>query len=56
MLSYAVKASPLRRTVTTEEIGNAAAFLCSDLASGITGETTFVDAGSNIMAMTFDEE
>lgn len=56
MLAYAVKASPLRRTVTTEEIGNTAAFLCSDLASGITGETTFVDAGSNIMAMTFDEE
>jgi enoyl-[acyl-carrier protein] reductase I len=56
MLSYAEKASPLRRTVTIEEIGNTAAFLCSDLASGITGETTFVDAGSNIMAMTFDEE
>ncbi len=56
MLSYAEKAAPLRRTVTTEEIGNAAAFLCSDLASGITGETTFVDAGSNIMAMTFDED
>ena len=56
MLSYAEKASPLRRTVTTEEIGNAAAFLCSDLASGITGETTFVDAGSNIMAMTFDDD
>ncbi len=56
MLSYAEKASPLRRTVTTEEIGNTAAFLCSDLASGITGETTFVDAGSNIMAMTFDED
>ena len=56
MLGYAEKASPLRRTVTIEEIGNAAAFLCSDLASGITGETTFVDAGSNIMAMTFDED
>ena len=56
MLGYAEKASPLRRTVTIEEIGNAAAFLCSDLASGITGETTFVDAGSNIMAMTFDEQ
>jgi enoyl-[acyl-carrier protein] reductase I len=56
MLSYAEKASPLRRTVTIEEIGNTAAFLCSDLASGITGETTFVDAGSNIMAMVFDEE
>jgi len=56
MLSYAEKSSPLRRTVTTEEIGNTAAFLCSDLASGITGETTFVDAGSNIMGMVFDED
>jgi len=56
MLGHAEKASPLRRTVTIAEIGNAAAFLCSDLASGITGETTFVDAGSNIMAMTFDED
>jgi enoyl-[acyl-carrier protein] reductase I len=56
MLSYAEKSAPLRRTVTIEEVGNAAAFLCSDLASGITGETTFVDAGSNIMAMTFDED
>jgi enoyl-[acyl-carrier protein] reductase I len=56
MLNYAEKASPLRRTVTIDEVGNAAAFLCSDLASGITGETTFVDAGSNIMAMVFDEE
>lgn len=56
MLHYAQKASPLRRNVTIAEVGNAAAFLCSDLASGITGETTFVDAGSNIMAMVFDEE
>ncbi len=56
MLSYAEKSSPLRRTVTIEEIGNTAAFLCSDLASGITGETTFVDAGSNIMGMVFDED
>lgn len=54
MLSYAEKASPLRRTVTIEEIGNTAAFLCSDLASGITGETTFVDAGVNIMGMVFE--
>ena len=56
MQSYAVKASPLRRTVTIEEIGNTAAFLCSDLASGITGETTFVDAGVNIMGMVFEED
>jgi len=56
MLNYAVKSAPLRRTVTIDEVGNAAAFLCSDLASGITGETTFVDAGSNIMGMVFDED
>jgi enoyl-[acyl-carrier protein] reductase I len=56
MLHYAEKSAPLRRTVTIDEVGNAAAFLCSDLASGITGETTFVDAGSNIMGMVFDED
>ena len=56
MLGYAEKAAPLRRTVTIEEVGNAAAFLCSDLASGITGETTFVDAGVNIMGMVFEED
>ena len=52
----AEKAAPLKRTVTIEEVGNTAAFLCSDLASGITGETTFVDAGVNIMGMVFDED
>lgn len=56
MLGYAESAAPLKRTVTIEEIGNTAAFLCSDLASGITGETTFVDAGVNIMGMVFDED
>ena len=56
MLSYAEKASPLRRTVSIEEIGNTAAFLCSDLASGITGEITFVDAGANIMGMIFEDD
>jgi enoyl-[acyl-carrier protein] reductase I len=40
--------APLRRNVTIEEVGNAAAFLCSDLASGITGEITYVDGGMNI--------
>ena len=52
MLNYAEKASPLRRTVTIEEVGNTAAFLCSDLASGVTGEITFVDSGYNILGMT----
>jgi len=43
--------APLRRSVTIEEVGNAAAFLCSDLASGITGEITYVDGGFNVVAM-----
>jgi len=42
--------TPLRRNVTIEEVGNAAAFLCSDLASGITGEILYVDTGYNILA------
>ena len=50
LLSYTEKVSPLRRNVTTEEVGNVAAFLCSDLASGITGEITYVDAGFNTVA------
>ena len=37
--------APLQRNITAEEVGNAAAFLCSDLASGITGEVVHVDAG-----------
>ncbi len=45
MLNFNAKASPLRKNVTTEEVGNVAAFLCSDLASGITGENIHVDAG-----------
>jgi enoyl-[acyl-carrier protein] reductase I len=43
--------APLGRCVTIEEVGNVAAFLCSDLASGITGEITYVDGGFNIVAM-----
>jgi len=52
MLDYVTRTTPLRRTVTTEDVGNAAAFLCSDLAAGITGEITYVDAGYSILAMT----
>ncbi len=51
MLSSAESVAPLKRNVTIEEVGNAAAFLCSDLASGITGEIMYVDAGYNIMGM-----
>jgi len=50
ILAYNEKVAPLRRNVTTEEVGNAAAFLCSDLASGITGEIVYVDAGFNTIA------
>ncbi|MDR1709845.1 MAG: SDR family oxidoreductase, partial [Candidatus Accumulibacter sp.] len=42
---------PLRRNVTIEEVGNAAAFLLSDLATGITGEILFVDGGLNTTAL-----
>lgn len=51
MLSKAAEAAPLRKNVTIEEVGNAAAFMCSDLASGITGEITYVDAGYNITGL-----
>lgn len=51
MLAQNANTAPLRRNVTIEEVGNAGAFLCSDLASGITGEIVFVDAGYNIMGM-----
>ena len=48
LLAFSERLSPLRRNVTTEEVGNVAAFLLSDLSSGVTGETTYVDAGFNI--------
>ncbi len=51
-LEYVEKTSPLRRNITIEEVGNTASFLCSDLASGITGEITYVDCGYNITGMT----
>jgi enoyl-[acyl-carrier protein] reductase I len=51
MLDLMERSAPLRRNVTIEEVGNAAAFLCSDLASGITGEVTYVDAGYNTTGM-----
>ena len=47
-LNHVEEHSPLRRNVTIEEVGNVAAFLCSDLASAVTGEITYVDCGYNI--------
>jgi enoyl-[acyl-carrier protein] reductase I len=52
MLDHVESKAPLRRSVTQEDVGNAATFLCSDWANGITGEITYVDSGYNIMGMT----
>lgn len=54
LLARAAETAPLKRNVTQTEIGNTAAFLGSDLASGITGEVIYVDAGYNIMGATSD--
>jgi enoyl-[acyl-carrier protein] reductase I len=51
ILDYVASTAPLRRNVTIEEIGNVAAFLCSDLASAITGEVIFVDNGFSHIGM-----
>ena len=51
MLDHVQGTAPLRRTVTIDDVGNVAAFLCSDLAAGVTGEITYVDAGYNILGM-----
>ncbi len=51
LLAYNAHHAPLRRNVTIEEVGNAAAFLLSDLASGITGEIMYVDGGMNTTAL-----
>jgi enoyl-[acyl-carrier protein] reductase I len=48
LLDHSAANAPLRRNITIDEVGNAAAFLCSDLASGITGEILYVDGGYNI--------
>jgi enoyl-[acyl-carrier protein] reductase I len=53
MLGHVAGTAPLRRNVSAEEVGNAAAFLCSDLASGITGEVLYVDAGYSHVGMSF---
>lgn len=51
MLNKAAETAPLKKNVTIEEVGNVAAFMCSDLASGITGEVTYVDCGYNIAGL-----
>jgi enoyl-[acyl-carrier protein] reductase I len=56
MLGRVAEVAPLRRNVTLEDVGNAAAFLCSDLAAGITGEILYVDGGFNTVGMSFAQE
>jgi len=51
MIHHVEETAPLRRTVTQKEVGNTATFLCSDLASGITGQIIYVDSGYAIMGM-----
>jgi len=53
MLNQVAEIAPLRRNVTPENVGNAAAFLCSDLAAGITGEILYVDGGFSTVGMSF---
>ena len=55
MLSRVAEVAPLRRNVTQQDVGNAAAFLSSDLAAGITGEIVYVDGGFNTVGMSFPE-
>jgi enoyl-[acyl-carrier protein] reductase I len=56
MLGHVAEIAPLRRNVTLEDVGNAAAFLCSDLAAGITGEILYVDNGFSTVGMSFPLE
>src|SRR5262245_3822106 len=56
MLHHVAERAPLRRNVTIDDVGNAAAFLCSDLAAGITGEVLYVDGGFNTVGMAFGSE
>lgn len=56
MLGRVAEVAPLRRNVTLENVGNAAAFLCSDLAAGITGEILYVDNGFSTVGMSFPLE
>jgi enoyl-[acyl-carrier protein] reductase I len=51
MFNFQKKHSPLRRTVTIEEVGNAALYLLSDLSSGVTGDIHYVDSGYHVISM-----
>jgi enoyl-[acyl-carrier protein] reductase I len=56
MLSHVAATAPIKRNVTIDDVGNAAAFLCSDLAAGISGEVLYVDGGFHTVGMSFPSE
>jgi enoyl-[acyl-carrier protein] reductase I len=56
MLNHVAKVAPLRRNVSLEDVGNAATFLCSDMAAGVTGEILYVDSGFSTVGMSFADE
>jgi enoyl-[acyl-carrier protein] reductase I len=56
MLNHVARVAPLRRNVTLQDVGNAAAFLCSDMAAGVTGEILYVDSGFSTVGMSFADE
>ncbi len=56
MLTHMEQVAPIRRNVTADDVGNAAAFMCSDLAAGIAGEILYVDGGYSTIGMHLDDE
>ena len=56
ILAQVAQIAPMRRNVSTEDVGNAATFLCSDMAAGITGEILYVDNGFSSVGMSFGTE
>ena len=56
MLAHVAATAPIGRNVTLDDVGNAAAFLCSDLAAGISGEVLYVDGGYHTVGMSFPSD
>jgi len=54
ILAHVAQVAPMRRNVSTQDVGNAATFLCSDMAAGVTGEILYVDNGYSTVGMSFE--